>query len=664
MTFELYESKSNKKINLKKINLNDKIKIINGEYYIKNITKELKKELSYDDNYLPLFDIMNTEIKFIKKSNIYKSMKQSHFRVLNQDLINFFSKYNYDKYLIDIVKLFDFQILESLFLKYVFYNSYEIGADITYFKNPAYIKNYDIKPFLKKSSIVNTALNTGILNVKDLPISNDKLEDIYDKIKNSLFTDDILLTHMKLIKDKKLNGLINFYTFYGSSFLNSYLRENNQFFKDDNFIKQINKLNSLIKNVPKLESKKLVFRFVFDDSFLNLIKVGDTYVNNSFMSCTRKPNINAQNNEFGFILIKINLTDKFKGYFISTESNSAFPNEKEIIIRPGVVFQLKSIDNNVEFHLFEHRTKYLRNIKKKYELEIIDVLDIEIPKYNLVKIPEVELKDLILEGNTGEEKVTYFFNTFCKINNSCYLIFPNGDKKLFYFNFYDSTEFYRKFYYYERIDGFFMFSFDENQNIDIFIEFGDELIVNYPSKYLEINESKNNKLISSLIANIFEIEKIKLFPIFKSIKNYADSYEIIHENIKFNSLLYNIINNNIKDKNIYKYHNIKKYLNEQVNEKYIHFELNKFIEKNITYKEFIIKILKEPNYINFLNLSLPTNINNCYYFFNAAEYLLDNNIILIRSMSNIYSLFDKEIILDLDDSNKIDFSRENSIIKE
>jgi hypothetical protein len=442
------------------------------------------------------------------------------------------------------------------------------------------------------------------------------------------------------------------------------LREKYEFSKDDNFIKQINKLNLLIKSVPKLESKKLVFRFVFDDSFLNLIKVGDTYVNNSFMSCTRKPNINAQNNEFGFILIKINLTDKFKGYFISTESNSAFPNEKEIIIRPGVVFQLKSIDNNVEFYIFEHRTKYLRNIKKKYELEIIDVLDLKIPDYDLLKISEVELKNLILEGNTGEEKVTYFFNTFCKINNSCYFTFPNGKKKLFYCNYYDSTEFYSKFYYYKQINGFFMFSFDENQNIDIFIEFGDELIVNYPSKYIDINESKDIKLISSLVANIFEIEKVKLFPVHISIKNFVKNYDIIHENIKFNSLLYNIVTNKIKDKNIYKYQDVKKYLNEKVNEKYIHFELKKFIDKNISYKDFILKILKEPNYINFLNMSLPTNIKNCYYFFNSAEYLLDNDIILLRYMSNIYSLFDKEIILDVDDSNKIDFSRENSIIKD
>ena len=58
MTYVLYDSKTNKKINLKKINLEHKNKIINGEYYVKNLTKDFQKELSYDEEYLPLFDII------------------------------------------------------------------------------------------------------------------------------------------------------------------------------------------------------------------------------------------------------------------------------------------------------------------------------------------------------------------------------------------------------------------------------------------------------------------------------------------------------------------------------------------------------------------------------------------------------------------------------
>ena len=661
MTYVLYDSKTNKKINLKKINLEHKNKIINGEYYVKNLTKDFQKELSYDEEYLPLFDIINNEIKFIHKTNIYKSIKQSHYRVLNQDLANFFKKYNYEKNLIYIIKIFNFDILESLFLRFVFYNSYEIGADISYFKNPAFIKSYDIKPFLKKSSNVNTALNTSLLTLKDLPISNNKLEKIYDKIKNILFTDDILLSHMKLIKDNKLNGLINFYTFYGSSFLNNYLRQMHNVSEDNNFINQIDKFNNLIKDVPKLKSPKLVFRFINDDSYLNFSKVGDTYINNSFMSCTRKPNINAENNEFGYILLKINLTDKFKGYFISVEASSVFPHEKEIIIRPGVKFRLKSIDDNVEFYLFENRTKYLRNIKKKYELEIVDITDWQIPKYDLLKIPEIDLKNLVLDGSTGEEKVDFFINKYCRINSSCYIILPDGSKKLFYCNYYNSTELYNKFYYYKTIKGFFMFSFDDNQNIDIFIEFGDELIVNYPSKYLSINEVKDTKLISSLLANTFEIEMVRLFPQFKSINDFVNKNNLIYENIKFNKLLYDIIYNKIKDSNIFKFNDIKNYLNDKVNEKNIQFSLIKLFEKNISYRDFIKKVFKKNNYIKFLNMSLPTNIYNCHYIYNASEYLLDNNIINVKSMISIYSMFNKEINLDINDDAKIDFNRQNIV---
>jgi len=663
MTYVLYDSKTNKKINLKKINFENKNKIINGEYYISNITNNFKKELSYDDEYLPLFDVMNTEIKFIYKTNIYKSIKQSHFRVLNNDLINFLKKYNYEKSLINIINLFNFDILESIFLRFVFYNSYEIGADISYFKNPAFIKSYDIKPFLKKSSIVNTALNTGIINVNDLPISNNKLEDLYDKIKKFLFTDDILISHMNLIKSKNFNGLINFYTFYGSSFLNNYLRQVHNTTQDDNFIQQINKLNNLIKEAPKLKAPKLVFRFISDDSYLNFNKVGDTYINNSFMSCTRKPNINAENNEFGFILLKINLTDKFKGYFISIEANSVFSQEKEVIIRPGVKFRLKSIDDNVEFYLFEHRTKYLRNIKKKYELEIVEVVDWEIPKYDFLKIPEVDLKNLVLEGSTGEEKVNYFMNNYCRINNSCYLILPDGTKKIFYCNYYNSSELYNKFYYYKTIKGFFMFSFDKYQNIDIFIEFGDELIINYPSKYLLISKMNNTRLISSLIANTFEIEMIRMFPIFKSINSFTKKDNLIYDNITFNTLLYDIAFDKIKYSNIYKYNDIKKFLNEKVNEKNIQFSLINLVEKNINYKDFIKKIFKNDSYIKYLNMSLPTNIYNCHYIHNASEYLLNNDIINIKTMTSMYSMINKEMNLDVDDSAKIDFNRENSIIK-
>ena len=69
-----------------------------------------------------------------------------------------------------------------------------------------------------------------------------------------------------------------------------------------------------------------------------------------------------------------------------------YPKEKEIIIKPGVKFRLKSIDDNVDFYLFNK--KYTRNIRKKYELEIVGVEEIKIPTYEIQSIPEIDIIDI------------------------------------------------------------------------------------------------------------------------------------------------------------------------------------------------------------------------------------------------------------------------------
>ena len=175
------------------------------------------------------------------------------------------------------------------------------------------------------------------------------------------------------------------------------------------------------------------------------------------------------------------------------------------------------------------------------------------------------------------------------------------------------------------------------------------------------NSSASSPNEDFVFANTFEIETVRLFPQFKSINEFVGKNNLIYENIKFNKLLYDIIYDKTKDSNIFKFNDIKNYLNDKVNEQNIQFSLIKLFEKNITYKDFIKKIFKNHNYIKFLNMSLPTNIYNCHYIYNASEYLLDNNIINVKSMVSIYSMFNKEINLDINDDAKIDFDRENIV---
>jgi len=659
MILKLYNNISKKDITTKNISFTDKQNILNGTFIIKSkIDDKIKKELTKDEIYIPMFDVINDKINLIHKNYIFKSIKYNNMRVLNNQLVNFLIDNNYDKKLIDLVNLFDFDLLEKQFLNLIYYNSQDIGKDISYFKNPAFIKNADIRPYLKKSSIINTALNTGIIKIKDLPIDDDKLENIYKKIKSFLFTEEILDSHKTIIKKHNCESLISFFSLYGAFYINKYLR-NNQKYNDNIIISQINKLNKLIKDIPKLDNDKLVFRFINDDSYLNLNNVGDIYINDSFMSCTRKPNINAQNNEFGYILLKINLTSKFNGYFISIESDSVFNKEKEVIIKPGVKFKLKSVDNDVEFYLFEK--KYLRSIKKKYELEIIGIEDIKIPKYEIVNLPEFDILKTKLIGDTLEEKIDFFIKSFGGINKSCYIKY-NNKRKLFYFNYYDSTELYSDFYYYNILNGFFLFSFaDNNQELDTFIEIGNELIINYPSRFLNFKENDDINLISALFCNLFEINLIKIFPYYEGIK---ESYF----KIGINKLLENIILNKTKyiegdgELDIYEFKKIILFLESKIDTSSIHFNLLNYINKNTTYKTLIIELInKNKIYLKYLYKSLPKFVMLCHYIFQPYEYLLDESYIKYIPIN--YSTYNQNVDnKDISDDTKIEYF-ERSLIK-
>ena len=655
MVFKLYDINSKKDITLKNISFTDKQKIIDGVLIIKsklvNIDK-FKEDLSNDQNYLPMFDIINDKIYLIHKNYIFKSIKHNNMRVLNHNLITFFKNNNYDKKLIDIANLFNFDILENLFLNFIYYNSKDIGKDISYLKNPAFIKYADIRPYLKKSSIINTALNTGIIKIKDLPIDENKLDGIYNKIKSYLFTDKILISHNNLIKNHNAESLISFFSLYGAFYINKYLRQD-KIYNDNIIVNHIKTLNKLISDVPKLDEEKIVFRFLNDDSHLDLNKIGDTYINDSFMSCTRKPNINAKNNEFGYILLKINLTTKFKGYFISIESDSVFNKEKEVIIKPGVAFRLKSIDNDVEFYLFEK--KYLRSIKKKYELEIINIRNIEIPKYEISIIPEFEIADIILVGDTLEEKIDFFTRSYGGINKSCYIKY-NNKKKLFYFNYYDSTELYSDFYYYNIKNGFFLFSFsDNNQDIDIFIELGNDLIINYPSQYLNFKKNDDLNILAALFCNLFQINMIKIFPYYEMIN---DSYY----KIGINELLKNIILNKPSDIDIYNLNEIINFIDTKIDTSNVHFNLLKYVNDKTTYRALILELIKNNNvFLKYLYKSLPIFILSCHYTFYPYEFLLDESY--IKFIPDIYSSYLQNVeFKDIIDNNKVDVF-ERSLIK-
>tara|TARA_Y200000002_G_scaffold382034_1_gene397762 strand:- start:73 stop:2064 length:1992 start_codon:yes stop_codon:yes gene_type:complete len=660
MNILLYDNINKKNIKINNFDIETKKKIINDTYSIKSeIDEQFIKLFSDDKNYIPLFDLLNESIKFVKKNFVFKAINQNHYRLINDELIDFFKRNNIN-HLFEKIKLFDLKIIHQNFLTFIYYDSEEIGSNLSFFRNPAFIKSLDVKPYLKKSAIINTALNLGLIKPNNLPY-NKNLEDLYIKIKPILFTEKILVDHIKLINEQKMNSIINFFSVYGSSLINDYLRGNFSYY-DQNIEQQINKMYNLISKTKKIEDNKLIFRFISEDSFLNLTKVGDLYENESFISCTRKPSINIDN--FGYIILKIILPKNIDGIFLSIENDSAFYNEKEIILKPGIKFKLKTIDDDVDFYLFDDKKVFSSKIYKRYELEIKGISNkLSIPKYEFKKIPELNIMDIILDNEIGEEKAINIIKNFFYVNKSCNIIFPNNIKKKFYFYNYDSSNAYAKFHYYKITNGFILFSFNENNELDCFIELGDIIIVNYPGKYIRIYPHPQTTLIVSCISYIFNIDKVKIFPEFISLNSISKINDPIFQNIKINKIIYNIINN-LKldlDYQLYNRNEIYEFFDNIVDPKTLNYNIAE--SNNISYKNLFLQIIKEnPILIKYYNKSLPNNIYNCHYDFYPNNYLISNNIIQFNY--NNYDFYSTNYDFDKSIFSRINRIRSTSVLSE
>ena len=615
-----YDLKLKKKIKLK-IDLQTKKKILNNEIRIlykkevkdyKNYLNKIRKDLSNDDKNLPLYDYSNNKFFLINKEDVFYFIKKYYFRPLNKELESLIDN--------DIIKSFDYDILDKLLVKFIYYNTKDIGEDITLFKNPAYIKYLDNKPFLKKSSIINTGLNLGKIKIKDLPLDRTNLLNIYNKVKTYFFTKKEIENHIKHIISNNTISIINFYTMYGSFFMNRYLRFPNDMLYDKKLEEMIQKLNDTITTSPKLKNKKVIFRFLHDDSFLENLMIGDIYLNNSFMSCTRKPNISTLDNEFGLILLKIYLPKNEKGCCLSIEANSVFKNEKEVILAPFTKLKLVSVNNNVDFYIFDKFTN--RNIKKKYEFEYIGKNEFKFKIHDKGIINEINFLNDEINGDSLSEKIDDFWKNY--INKSKRFILKYENKqKIFYCNYYDSTSFYKKFFYYNIENGLFIYSFDENNTIDTFFEIGSKLIVNFPSRYFNINTNENIKLFSSLIAYGFKISKIKLFPKYYPISNITNTNSIYSKIISFNKIIYDLVFNNTSKLLVNNQVKINAYLNSIVKKSNLNYNIQKYIDNKKNY----IKIIKEiiidnPENIKYINESFPNYIKFIYYNFDPFGYLI------------------------------------------
>jgi len=546
----------NNEINTTEFSQKELIKLLSPSY----INNE-KIEISNIDDKIPLYDIQNKDIYLINKNNVYNRIINYHYRFPNVLLFNDL-KITYKKITqnkkyqnnpnitfyaqklkknITFLSNFDLNELEKRYINVVYKDTKEIGKELTLCKRPSYLSYITTSnPYYSRSELINMGLNMN-LRKADMTTYYDetKLTPLCEEVSQNDITASTLLNHQKYIEENNGKNLVTYFTLYGSYYMNKYLRNtNNDQYRNELLEKLINNFNKLISNTPALEKSYYVYRFINDDSYLQNLKIGDTFQDNGFTSVTRDPFYDTDLSIFGLVLLKIKLPENIKGSVLCAETYSMFQKEQELILPINTKMILKSIDNVYTYYHTDERHR--GRIKKKYEFEIVSKNNSEdkIIKFeNYPKPTDIKHIDFIdfkfpeeIQKNTIEEKIKYFIANY---TNEILQFETNIGNKTYLFNcqVYDSTYIYKKFFYFNTTHGLWLYYIDPITNeMLITIEVGNAISINYIGKYTNSNlrtlPEKDFIIFISKIAYAFNIDKIFIHADFASCTTISKSIKL------------------------------------------------------------------------------------------------------------------------------------------
>jgi hypothetical protein len=280
--------------------INEKLIIDIFNLKVKIKDKDKDKISKYQD-LIPMYDIYTQEIYPINKQNIHYRLIETDYRFISNEihdwLTNLYKKNKKNKELckkfkrnLDIIKNYNIDILIDTSYKTLYEYSPKLGLLVSICKRKSfdpYIKH--LKPYYTKLELVKLGQNMKLL--KEIEIENLLNQDIHYKICKKVSSNDVsfkeIKEHTQHIIDNDIISYITFYSFYGSFLYNKYLRENKSF---NSFL--YNGMNSILKSIgssPKLENNYYLYRFIWDDSFLQDLKIGDEFIDPGFLSTTRDP---------------------------------------------------------------------------------------------------------------------------------------------------------------------------------------------------------------------------------------------------------------------------------------------------------------------------------------------------------------------------------------
>lgn len=607
---------------------------------IKNKSDKIK--LSEYNEFIPMYDIYSEKIYPISKENLYYRLIECHSRFITEEIKQWITnKFKKTKdanhsYNLEIIENYDIKTLLETSYKTLYKNSHKLGLSISICKRNSFNKySRHLTPYYTKYELIKLGLNMKIINHE----SNSKLdlndEQVHYKICKKISKNDIssqeILEHTKFIIASNISPLIANYSFMGSYYMNRYLRGVSK--EPDHFlITIINKLASTMMNSPQLNNDYYLYRFIWDDSFIKKLQIGDTFIDEGFISTTRDPFYSpGLKSNFGLILVKIKIP-KNKNIGLLIENLSLFPKEEEYLLPPKTELKLISKDN--KFKYYHVNSQFENLIESKYEFELIGskfkpIKNIN--KYESFKVLDHASANIYTHEDSKIEIIRYFLRDY-KVSNNQLNLEVDGRKYIIYYNWFDGTDSYKNLYYNKT--GIHFTVYDDNEYPYINIEFGDEMIVNYLNQFYFYNKKRMiDKLDMELILRFAYIFKYNTFRLYLEYKNFSDISGTQHISESDSSYLYT----NMYCNSLYMYlkENKKFYSNL---EGYIDFfkfdfgywKLNKLLDtpmssdlqsrfkslydKQLTIKEFIIDII-ENNFYYYAKLNdlfIQYEINNIF----------------------------------------------------
>ena len=643
---------------------------------IKLTKKEDKVKLSKYEEQIPMYDIYSKEIYPINKKNIHSRLIEYHYRFINKEVYEWI-KLLYDKNikntelatkynnLLKIMDNYDIDTLIETSYKTLYKYSPSLGLLVSICKRNSfhpYISH--LKPYYTKLELIKLGQNMNLIkkNIEPDDLMDQTMHyNICKAVSNNDVSFNELEMHHNHIIDSNCISWITFYSHNGSFLFNKYLR--NDIMMQPFLYEGIKKINDCIKNAPALSNEYDIYRFIWDDKFLNDLAIGDIFIDKGFVSTTRDPFYSpGLNGNFGLVLLKIKIPKNKKGVGLFIENFSLFPKEEEFLLPPNTRLKLLSRDEN--FKYFHTNSDFEKIINRKYEFELIDTAWEIVDKIKPFKIKEdfIDIKNINISGNNRVSIIKQFLKNYVN-ENSQICIKINEMKYKINYHWFDTitTLSYEKLYYNKIIDGIMFSVFDENGYPFINIELGNKLVINYLNRffYYKTKQDLDSKHLDLILefGRIFNYKKCIIFNNFNNFANinmYTKNM-FLYTSFYDNTLYDYIISNKIYLKDPYityesGYWKLDDFLKKEPENDIINKLPEKF-KKIKTNSKLILDLIEKDFYLYLKVINnFDTDIfNNCYVVYNMYEKLVSQK--RIEYVHNM-NYTDEE---DMDDNYKLVF---------